>query len=87
MDTALGRGGRGCVFAATDQLLSGTFLRSGTQVRVTAQLVSAGDGTVLWSSTAQHAFDDVLTLQDDICRAILGALPADGAPPGDHPPV
>lgn len=59
-----------------DRLLTGTFLRSGTQVRVTAQLVSAVDGTVLWSNTAQHAFDDVLTLQDDICRQILSALPA-----------
>lgn len=59
-----------------DRLLTGTFLRSGTQVRVTAQLVSAVDGTVLWSNTAQHAFDDVLTLQDAICRQILSALPA-----------
>lgn len=59
-----------------DRLLTGTFLRSGTQVRVTAQLVSAVDGTVLWSNTAQHAFDDVLTWQDDICRQILSALPA-----------
>jgi adenylate cyclase len=60
-----------------DRLLTGTFLRSGTQVRVTAQLVSAVDGTVLWSDTAQHAFDDVFALQDDICRQILGALPRD----------
>ena len=59
-----------------DRLLTGTFLRSGTQVRVTAQLVSAVDGTVLWSNTAQHAFDDVLTLQDAICLQILSALPA-----------
>ncbi len=58
-----------------DQLLTGTFLRSGAQVRVTAQLVSAADGTVLWSDTAQHAFDDVFTLQDGICKHILGALP------------
>ena len=60
-----------------EHLLTGTFLRSGTQVRVTAQLVSAVDGTVLWSDTAQHAFDDVFTLQDAICRQILGALPRD----------
>ena len=60
-----------------DHLLTGTFLRSGTQVRVTAQLVSAVDGTVLWSDTAQHAFEDVFTLQDEICRQILGALPSD----------
>ena len=62
-----------------DRLLTGTYLRSGAQVRVTAQLVSAVDGTVLWSHTAQHAFEDVFTLQDDICRQILGALPRDAA--------
>ena len=62
-----------------DRLLTGTYLRSGAQVRVTAQLVSAVDGTVLWSHTAQHAFEDVFTLQDDICRQILGALPRESA--------
>ena len=62
-----------------DRLLTGTYLRSGAQVRVTAQLVSAVDGTVLWSHTAQHAFEDVFTLQDDICRQFLGALPRDAA--------
>jgi serine/threonine protein kinase len=59
-----------------DRLLTGTFLRAGTQVQVTAQLVSAVDGTVLWSHSARHAFDDVLSLQDDICRQLLDALPA-----------
>ena len=68
-----------------DRLLTGTYLRSGAQVRVTGQLVSAVDGTVLWSHTAQHAFDDVLTLQDDICRQILAALPAPADP--DAPAV
>ena len=62
-----------------DRLLTGTYLRSGAQVRVTAQLVSAVDGTVLWSHTAQHAFEDVFTLQDDICRQILVALPRESA--------
>lgn len=62
-----------------DRLLTGTYLRSGAQVRVTGQLVSGVDGTVLWSHTAQHAFEDVFTLQDDICRQILGALPRDAA--------
>ena len=60
-----------------DRLLTGTFLRAGTQVQVTAQLVSAVDGTVLWSHSARHAFDDVLTLQDEICRQLFDALPAD----------
>jgi hypothetical protein len=37
---------------------------------------------VLWSNTAQHAFDDVLSLQDAICTEILGALPSGAEPPG-----
>ena len=54
-----------------DLLVTGTVLRAGDQVRVTAQLVNAADGAVRWSETAQHAFADALTLQDDICRQIL----------------
>ena len=56
--------------------MTGTFLRAGQQVRVSAQLVAAADGTVRWSHTTQHVFEDALTLQDDICHQLLQHLPA-----------
>jgi serine/threonine protein kinase len=61
-----------------DVLLTGTFLRAGQQVRVSTQLVAAADGTVQWSHTSQHAFEDALTLQDDICHRLLQHLPPAG---------
>lgn len=68
-----------------DRLLTGTFLRSGNVVRVTTQLVSAGDGSVQWSHTSQHEFEDPLLLQDQICTEVLTNLPDDvyagGTPP------
>jgi serine/threonine protein kinase len=56
-------------------MLTGTFLRAGTKVRVTAQLVSDA-GAVQWSHSTHHEFADVLTLQDEVCQAILAGLPA-----------
>ena len=57
-------------------LVTGTFLRGGSQVRVTAQLVSADGGAVRWSQTTQHDFADVIALQDGICRQIMAELPS-----------
>jgi TolB-like protein len=67
-------------------LVTGTFLRGGSQVRVTAQLVSADGGDVRWSQTTEHEFADVIALQDDICRQIMAGLPsAEGSAPGQGP--
>jgi len=57
-----------------ERLITGTFLRAENQVRVTVQLVSAADGSVEWSHTSQYAFENVLTLQDEICAGILANL-------------
>jgi adenylate cyclase len=57
-------------------LVTGTFLRGGSQVRVTAQLVSAEGGAVRWSQTTQHEFANVIALQDGICRQIMAELPS-----------
>ena len=56
-------------------MLTGTFLRAGSLVRVSVQLVSADGGAVRWSHTTQTEFVDVLTLQDSLCREILAGLP------------
>jgi len=48
--------------------------KDGDQLRVTAQLVRADDGTHLWSKTYARELRDVFTLQDDIARDVAQAL-------------
>jgi eukaryotic-like serine/threonine-protein kinase len=60
--------------AEVDVVLLGTMLRAGEQVRVTAQLVEAPSGTVLWSKTAQVPLRDLFQLQDDLTRQIVESL-------------
>jgi serine/threonine protein kinase len=64
--------------ADVDVALSGTLLRAGSQVRVTAQLVEVPRGTVLWSHTAQVPLGDVFVLQDDLAHRIVDALELPG---------
>lgn len=47
---------------------------AGGRVRITAQLVSAVDGYQLWSQTYDRQLADMLAVQDDIARAVAGAL-------------
>ncbi len=55
-------------------LLEGTVRRSGDTVRVTAQLVSATDGSNEWSDTYDSKLDDVLKVQDAIASSLARAL-------------
>jgi TolB-like protein len=55
-------------------LLEGSVRKDGSQLRVTAQLVRADDGTHLWSKTYARELRDVFTLQDDIARDVAQAL-------------
>jgi TolB-like protein/tetratricopeptide (TPR) repeat protein len=55
-------------------LLEGSVQRSGDTVRVTAQLVSATDGSHEWSDTYESKFDDVLKVQDAIASGLARAL-------------
>jgi non-specific serine/threonine protein kinase len=57
-----------------DVVLTGTLLRAGQRLRVTAQLVEAPEGSVLWSQTSEVALDDIFRLQDGIVREILQSL-------------
>jgi serine/threonine protein kinase len=58
-----------------DLVLAGTLLRSGDQLRVTAQLVEAPGGRVIWSHSAQTALGDLFRLQDTLSQGIVHALP------------
>jgi non-specific serine/threonine protein kinase len=60
--------------ADVDLVVTGTLLRAGDQVRVTAQLVEAQSGTLVGSHTAQPEVGDVIQLQDDLTRSIVDFL-------------
>ena len=53
-----------------DAVIEGTVLRSGGQVRITAQLIEARDDKHLWSETYDGDLRDTLTLQNKVARAI-----------------
>jgi serine/threonine-protein kinase len=55
-------------------VLTGSVRRAGNKLRVTAQLVNAGSGFNLWSEQYDREMTDVFAMQDDITRAIVGAL-------------
>ena len=60
--------------ADVDQVVMGTVLRSGEQLRAVVQLVEAPSGTLLTSHTVQSSLGDLFRLQDDIARRVVEAL-------------
>jgi eukaryotic-like serine/threonine-protein kinase len=60
--------------AGVDVVLTGTLLRAGSQLRVTAQLVEVEGGTLLWSETSQVTLGDIFQLQDDLTQRIVTSL-------------
>ena len=57
-----------------DVVLSGTMLRAGDELRVTAQLVDVATGTLTWSHTAQSPLGDIFRLQDSLVDRIVESL-------------
>src|SRR6266536_1970899 len=55
-------------------VLEGSVRRAGEKLRITAQLINVADGYHLWSSTYERELRDVFAMQDEIARAIVGAL-------------
>jgi TolB-like protein/DNA-binding winged helix-turn-helix (wHTH) protein len=53
-----------------DALLEGSVLRSGSRVRVVAQLIEASTDSHLWSRTYERDLQDVLRMQSDLALAI-----------------
>jgi eukaryotic-like serine/threonine-protein kinase len=60
--------------ADVDRVVTGTLLRSGDQLRASAQLIEAPSGTLLTSHTVQSSLGDLFHLQDDIARRVVEAL-------------
>jgi serine/threonine-protein kinase len=52
-------------------ILEGSVRKSGDRVRITAQLVNAGDGYHLWSKRFDRELSDVFVIQDEIAASIL----------------
>ena len=59
-----------------EHILEGSVRKSGTTVRITAQLIQVEDGFHLWSDTYDRELDDVFAIQDEIATAILIQLKA-----------
>jgi serine/threonine-protein kinase len=55
-------------------VLDGSVRRAGQRLRVTAELVDARDGTRLWADRYDRELQDVFQVQDELARAIVGAL-------------
>jgi serine/threonine protein kinase/tetratricopeptide (TPR) repeat protein len=60
--------------AQVDAVLIGTLLRVGGHLRVNAQLVSAPQGTILWSERMDVPIDDVIRIQDELGERIADSL-------------
>ena len=55
-------------------LLEGSVRRSGEMVRVSAELIDTADGSAQWSERYDRPYKDLFALQDEITRAVAGAL-------------
>jgi len=55
-------------------VLEGSLRKSGTRLRITAQLIDVQTGYHLWSETYDRELDDVFAIQDEITGNIVKAL-------------
>ena len=66
---------------AVSHVLEGSVNRSGTALRVTAQLTRADSGEQLWSKTYDRDVRDVFKVEDEIASAVAEALKTKPVPP------
>jgi TolB-like protein/DNA-binding winged helix-turn-helix (wHTH) protein/Tfp pilus assembly protein PilF len=55
-------------------IIEGTIVKSGSRVRITAQLIQAQDERHLWSEQYERDFSDVLAVQRDVARAVASQI-------------
>ena len=55
-------------------VLEGSIRRGGDRLRITAQLIDAGDGSHLWAERFDRVLDDIFDIQDEITKEIVTAL-------------
>jgi len=61
-------------------VLTGTLLRGGDRLRVSAQLLEAPGGALAWSDTSEVDLGDLFRLQDELARRIVDSLALKLAP-------
>jgi TolB-like protein/Tfp pilus assembly protein PilF len=64
-------------------LLEGSVRKSGDIIRVSAELIDTADGSMQWSERYDRPYKDLFALQDEITRAVAGALRTKLLP-GEH---
>jgi DNA-binding winged helix-turn-helix (wHTH) protein/TolB-like protein/Tfp pilus assembly protein PilF len=57
-----------------DALLTGSYIREGDDLRITAQLIEVKAQRILWRNVFDLKFDRLLTLHDDVVRQIIRGL-------------
>jgi eukaryotic-like serine/threonine-protein kinase len=57
-------------------LLEGSVRKAGPELRITAQLIRASDGSHLWSQTYDRSLVDIFKVQDEIAGTVAEALHA-----------
>ena len=55
-------------------IVEGSVRKSGSRIRVTAQLIDAADGSHIWSERYDREMTDVFAVQDEICDSIVNEL-------------
>ncbi len=63
-------------------LLEGSVQRAGDVVRVSVELINTADDSARWSQRYDRPYTDLFALQDEITRAVAGALEAKLLPGG-----
>ena len=55
-------------------ILEGSIRRSGSRIRVTGQLIDTLSGNHIWAEKYDRELDDVFAVQEELARAIVGAI-------------
>jgi TolB-like protein/Flp pilus assembly protein TadD len=55
-------------------ILEGSVRKSGSQIRITAQLIRVSDGFHMWSETYDRELVNIFAIQDEITKAIVSEL-------------
>jgi class 3 adenylate cyclase/TolB-like protein/Tfp pilus assembly protein PilF len=61
---------------AIDYLLKGSLRRRSDQVRITAQLLDASDGRIVWAERYDAPLDTIFDIQDELIEQVVGAISA-----------
>jgi TolB-like protein/class 3 adenylate cyclase len=55
-------------------VLEGSVRKSGNRLRITGQLIEAGDGTHLWVDRFEGVLEDVFAFQDEVTEKVVAAI-------------